>query len=193
MITIGLTGNLGSGKSTVAKVFESFSFRILDADAMAKDLYFIPEIRQQVEQLLGESILNPDSSINYRKIADYYFNKPGIYKALNEILYPELQKNIKNEINATGDNVVVEAAMLFEIGMGKSFDYVITVSTPVEERIQRVYKRNGCSREQFMEREKLQSPAEWKETKADFVIRNDERSSVVTQVNRIVEKLSEKK
>lgn len=193
MITIGLTGNLGSGKSTVAKVFESFSFRILDADAMAKDLYFIPEIRQQVEQLLGESILNPDSSINYRKIADYYFNKPGIYKALNEILYPELQKNIKNEINATGDNVVVEAAMLFEIGMGKSFDYVTTVSTPVEERIQRVYKRNGCSREQFMEREKLQSPAEWKETKADFVIRNDERSSVVAQVNRIVEKLSEKK
>ncbi|MPM01814.1 Dephospho-CoA kinase [bioreactor metagenome] len=189
MITIGLTGNLGSGKSTVAKVFESYCFRILDADAMAKELYFIPEIRQQVEKLLGTSILNPDNSINYKKIADYYFNKPGIYQALNKILYPQLLKNIEKEINAAQENVVVEAAMLFEIGMEKSFDYVITVSTPVEERIQRVYKRNGCSREQFMEREKLQSPPEWKETKSAFVIRNDERSSVVAQVNRIVEQL----
>ena len=79
--------------------------------------------------------------------------------------------------------------MLFEIEMQQIFDYVITVSTPVEERIQRVYKRNGSSREQFMEREKLQSPAEWKETKADIVIRNDERSSVIAQVSSFVKSL----
>ena len=190
MIKIGLTGNLGSGKSTVAKVFETFGFKILDADDMAKQLYHIPAIRQQVETLLGVSILSDDDSVNYKTIADYYFNKPGIYAALNKILYPELQKNIEAEIAARTSNVIVEAAMLFEIEMQHVFDYVITVSTPVEERIQRVYKRNGSSREQFMEREKLQSPAEWKETKADFVIRNDERSSVIAQVDRIVRQIN---
>ena len=85
--------------------------------------------------------------------------------------------------------MIVEAAMLYEIGMQQSFDYVITISTPIEERMQRVYKRNGSSREQFMEREKLQSPPEWKETQAHFVIHNDERSSVIAQVSRIVESL----
>lgn len=190
MIKIGLTGNLGSGKSTVAKVFETFGFKILDADDMAKQLYHIPDIRRQVESLLGVSIENADGTINYRLIADHYFNKPGIYAALNKILYPELLKNIDAEIAAQTSNVIVEAAMLFEIEMQHVFDYVITVSTPVEERMQRVYKRNGSSREQFMEREKLQSPAEWKETKADFVIRNDERSSVIAQVNRILQQIS---
>ncbi|HBG71067.1 MAG: dephospho-CoA kinase [Bacteroidetes bacterium GWF2_43_63] len=189
MIKIGLTGNLGSGKSTVAKVFETFGFRILDADAMAKQLYLIPDIRKQVESLLHVSIVKADNTINYQIIADYYFNKPGIYSALNKILYPELQKNIEAEITAQKDNVIVEAAMLYEINMQPLFDYVITVSTPMEERMQRVYKRNGSSREQFMEREKLQSPAEWKETQADFIVRNDERSSVIAQVNNIIKSL----
>ncbi len=189
MIKIGLTGNLGSGKSTVAKVFETFGFKILDADEMAKQLYHIPEIRKQVELLLGVAIRNDDNTINYKIIADHYFNKPGIYAALNRILYPELQKNISDEIDSQQCNIIVEAAMLFEIEMQQIFDYVITVSTPVEERIQRVYKRNGSSREQFMEREKLQSPAEWKETKADFVILNDERSSVIAQVSSILKNL----
>jgi len=190
MIKIGLTGNLGSGKSTVAKVFETFGFKILDADDMAKQLYHIPDIRQQVESLLGVAIENADGTINYRLIADHYFNKPGIYAALNKILYPELLKNIEAQIAVQTSNVIVEAAMLFEIEMQHVFDYVITVSTPVEERMQRVYKRNSSSREQFMEREKLQSPPEWKETKADFVILNDERSSVIAQVCRILQQLS---
>jgi len=189
MIKIGLTGNLGSGKSTVAKVFETFGFRILDADAMAKQLYLVPDIQKQVESLLGVSITHADGTINYSIIADYYFNKPGIYSALNQILYPQLQKNIETEIAAQTSHVIVEAAMLYEIGMQQSFDYVITISTPIEERMQRVYKRNGSSREQFMEREKLQSPPEWKETQAHFVIHNDERSSVIAQVSRIVESL----
>jgi len=189
MIKIGLTGNLGSGKSTVAKVFETFGFKILDADAMAKELYNLPDIRKQVESLMGISIENPDGTINYSIIAAYYFNKPGIYSALNKILYPQLQKNIEAEIAAQKSNVIVEAAMLFEIGMQQFFDYVITVSTPMEERMQRVYKRNGSSREQFMEREKLQSPAEWKETQSNFIIRNDERSSVIAQVSSIIESL----
>lgn len=188
MKTIGLTGNLGSGKSTVAKVFESFGYVILDADAMAKELYFVPEIRIKVEELLGEPISNEDGSIKYNRIAEHYFNKPGIYLALNSILYPALQKKIEATVESLNDKpVLIEAAMLFEIGLKDSFEYTITVSTPIEERIHRVYNRNGSSREQFMEREKLQSPAEWKEKHADYVIRNDERSSVVAQVNRIVQ------
>lgn len=190
MKTIGLTGNIGSGKSTVAKVFAAFGFEILDADALAKSLYHQDEIRIQVETLLGETIVDSEGKIDYACIARHYFSHREKYDALNNILYPALQKLVKAEMEARGDKpVLVEAAMLFEAGLENEFDCVVAVSAPVNLRMSRVQERNGLSPEQFMERENRQMSAQEKETRANFVILNDESRSVIEQVQKVVEQL----
>lgn len=190
MITIGLTGNIGSGKSTVAKIFQSFGFDFLDADAMAKELYNIDEIRIKVEKLLGKSILKKDGKIDYKIISEQYFNNVEIYKSLNNILYPALQQKIKKETSNSKKNLIIEAAMLFEIGSNSLYDYIITVSAPIEERMERIKKRNGFSTELFMERENNQSSATWKEQHSDFIIYNNKGAELITQVSNILKKIS---
>lgn len=190
MITIGLTGNIGSGKSTVAKIFQSFGFDFLDADTMAKELYDIDEIRIKVEKLLGKSILKKDGKVDYKIISEQYFNNVEIYKSLNNILYPALQQKIKKETSNSKKNLIIEAAMLFEIGSNSLYDYIITVSAPIEERIERIKKRNGFSTELFMERENNQSSATWKEQHSDFIIYNNKGAELITQVSNILKKIS---
>ncbi|NLL27718.1 MAG: dephospho-CoA kinase [Bacteroidales bacterium] len=189
MIAIGLTGNIGSGKSTIAKIFQSFGFDFLDADVMAKELYYIDEIRVRIEKLLGKSILNKDGKVDYKIISEQYFNNAEIYKSLNNILYPALQQKIKKEISNSKKNLIIEAAMLFEIGFCSLYDYIITVSAPIEERIERIKKRNGFSTELFMEREKNQSSASWKEQNSDFVIYNNNGTELIPQVSNILKKI----
>ena len=190
MIKLGLTGNLGSGKTSVAKVFESFGFKIFYADDNAKYLYKIPSIKTEIESLLNTSISTYNGEINYKLIADKYFFDSTIYKKINEILYPVLQKKIKTETELLSSNVIVEAAMLFEIGLESFFDYIITVSTPLEERMNRVFKRNGFEKDEFMIREDMQSDPLLKEAKSDFIIYNNEQSSVIEQVNDILNKIN---
>ena len=189
MITIGLTGNIGSGKSTVAKIFQSFGFDFLDADTMAKELYDIDEIRIKVEKLLGKFILKKDGKIDYKIISEQYFNNVKIYKSLNNILYPALQQKIKKETSNSKKNLIIEAAMLFEIGSNSLYDYIITVSAPIEERMERIKKRNGFSTELFMERENNQSSATWKEQHSDFIIYNNKGAELITQVSNILKKI----
>ncbi len=192
MKTIGLTGNIGSGKTTVAKVFNAFGFTILDADFLAKQLYLQPEIKQQVETVLACSILNDDQSINFARIAEQYFRDKGVYQDVNRILYPALKLQIEKEIASAKTPVLIEAAMLFEAGLDALVDYKITVTAPLELRMQRVQRRNGMSREQFLERESLQFSEQYKEEKADAVINNSGQLSVVEQVQRVAETITMK-
>jgi dephospho-CoA kinase len=184
---IAITGNIGSGKSTVAKVFGAMGFDILDADALAKSLYEIPTIRIQVEELLKTSIISPSGGIDYAKIASVYFNDIDIYNSLNKILYPALKKLIEEVIsNCQNSNVALEAAILFEAGLEKDFDKIIVVSAPRKMRFRKVNSRNGMTQEQFLERENRQFSQEWKEQHCSTVVVNDESSSVIEQVEKII-------
>lgn len=189
MKTIGLTGNIGSGKTTVAKVFNAFGFTILDADLLAKQLYLQPEIRQQVETVLACSILNDDQSINFARIAEQYFRDKGVYQDLNRILYPALMLQIEKEIASAKTPVLIEAAMLFEAGLDALVDYKITVTAPLELRIQRVQRRNGLSTQHFLDREQYQWAEEKKCALSDCIINNDGSESVIQQVSSFIARI----
>ncbi len=190
MLKIGLTGNMGSGKSTVSKLFEPLGFKVFDMDIIAKDLYHIPEVTRKAEKILNISIQLPNGNINYPAIAEKYFNNRDIYVSLNEVLFDVLREKTKCIINENlNNNIIIEAAMLFEIGLQQYFDHIIVVSASLEERMDRVFKRNGWSREKFLERENNQLAQDYKEAHANYIIYNDTHSSVTMQVNNIIDKL----
>jgi len=188
MISIGLSGHIGSGKSSVAKVFASFGFTVYDADILAKRLYEFENIRLEVEKILGISILNENGSINYKAIAEKYFNDESVYHRVNSILYPALKELIRMLINESKENILVEAAMFYEIGLQDLFDYKINVSAPAELRHKRLQQSRNMSPELIVEREKMQGSERIKEKRSNFVIHNDEEQSLILQVKEILNK-----
>ncbi|PLW91853.1 MAG: dephospho-CoA kinase [Marinilabiliales bacterium] len=189
MISIGLSGNIGSGKSSVAKVFASFGFVVYDADLLAKRLYKFENIEAEIEKILEITIRKKDGNIDYKSIAKKYFNDESIYHRVNSILYPALKELIRMMISESNQDILVEAAMLYEIGLQDLFDYRINVSAPAEIRHRRLNESRNMSREQIEEREKMQGSERIKEKRSDFIIHNNEEQFVIVQVEEILKKI----
>jgi dephospho-CoA kinase len=185
MLKIGLTGNMGSGKTTVAKVFEILGIPVFYADdaakkAMATDGILIKEIKVA----FGEQAYFEDGSLNRKHIAAIVFNNDGELKKLNEIVHPatfrafdEWVKDIKNV-----PYVLKEAALLFESNSYKMCDYSIMVQAPLEIRINRVMKRDGISRAEVESRNTHQFSEEKKTALSNYIIKNDDTELVIPQV-----------
>ena len=188
MISIGLSGQIGSGKSSVAKVFGSFGFVVYDADLLAKRLYEFENIQAEVEKILEITIKKEDGSIDYKAIAGKYFNNEVAYHRVNAILYPALKELIRMLISESKQNVLVEAAMLYEIGLQELFDYRIHVSATADIRHERLLNSRKMSPELIEEREKMQGSDKIKEKRSDFVIYNNEEKFLIVQVKEILEK-----
>ncbi|MBN2729983.1 MAG: dephospho-CoA kinase [Bacteroidales bacterium] len=189
MISIGLTGHIGSGKSSVAKIFESFGFEIFDADILAKNLYEIPEIQKNVEQILGIPIRDSKGKIAYKAMAEIYFNNESLYHRLNSVLYPALTNYTKHLIQESKNNILIEAAMFFEIGLQDLFTYKIHVSAKQEIRHDRLQKSRNMSVELIKEREKMQGSERIKEKRSDFVIQNNEEDFLIVKVENILKEI----
>lgn len=188
MINLGITGNIGCGKSSVSKIFQMFGYKIIDTDKEVKTMYRIPEIKIQVEDILQTKIIRPDGQIDYPAIAEKYFTDPHIARAINEVLYPSLFENLKKELEHSKSNTIIEAALLYESGMENMFDYVICVSTPEEIRQKRVEQFRNISKKDFEQREKAQMPQDEKESMADYLIYNGENDLLIPQVERLVKR-----
>lgn len=190
MISIGLCGNIGSGKSSIAKIFQIHGFNIFDADKLAKELYHHNNIRQKIETLLGFSIELADNKINYSAIAEVYFNDDKLYHRINAILYPALKSKISDIINNSSSNILIEAAMLYEIELHPLFDFVITVSSPDILRQERLQKQRNMDTNSFRKREKMQSSQLIKEKRSNFVIYNNEEELIIPQIEKILNTIS---
>jgi dephospho-CoA kinase len=185
MLKIGLTGNMGSGKTTVAKVFEILGIPVFYADdaakkAMATDGILIKEIKAA----FGEQAYFEDGSLNRKHIAAIVFNNDGELKKLNAIVHPatfrafdEWVKDIKNV-----PYVLKEAALLFESNSYKMCDYSIMVQAPLEIRINRVMKRDRISRAEVESRNTHQFSEEKKTALSNYIIKNDDTELVIPQV-----------
>jgi dephospho-CoA kinase len=190
MITVGLTGGLGSGKTTVAKVFQTLGIPVFYADDEAKELTNAsPEIRQGLLSTFGPE-LYASGSLNKVLLASIIFNNPDALARVNRLIHPAVQQAFAAwAARQHSVYVVQEAAILFETGGYKNFDKMVLVTAPQELRITRVIQRSGWSREEALQRMANQWDENQKIPLADFVILNDGSQPLLPQILAIHENL----
>lgn len=184
MIKVGITGGIGSGKSTVCKIFESLGIPVYYADQQARSLSdHHPEIIKGVKHLFGDDIYT-DDQLNRKKVGELVFVNKKLLNSLNQIIHPVVAQHFENwlKINAKAPYIMKEAAILFESGAYKQVNKIITVSSPKELRLKRVMERDRLSMEEVERRMLNQMDEEEKIKKSDFVINNNDIDLVVTQV-----------
>lgn len=187
MQKIGLTGNIGSGKTRVCKIFESLGVPIYYADLEARKILNKPSSMKEIAKLFGQEVVLNTQEIDRKKLGAIVFNDPSKLKKLNHLIHPILKEHFKEWCSAHFDQdyIIQEAAILFENGFNHLMDATITISAPQEIRLQRVMERDGLTREEVMARMSQQWTDEEKEKAADFVIYNDGSQMVLPQVLKI--------
>lgn len=187
---IGLTGGIGSGKTTVANYMKSLGIPVYIADEEAKKIMDSKEVIELVRNTFGNAIIT-NHQIDREKLALLVFNHPEQLQKLNAIIHPIVKQNfdfwLKNHQNFPF--VIKEAAILFESGSYKYCDSIITVTAPLETRIQRVIARDTTSREQVLSRMNNQWTEEQKIAKSDYVIHNITPEETKKQVDNILKLL----
>lgn len=183
MKIVGLTGGIGSGKSTVLKMFQALGAVVYIADIEAKRLLNTNEtLIQKVIELFGaEAYVN--NELNRSFIASKVFNDSEKLNALNSVVHPAVRKDFQSFVkNSQAEIVIYEAAILFESGSYKLCHYIVTVTVSIEERIRRTMLRDNISKKQVLERVKHQVDEDFRINNSHIVIRNNELKNTKTQV-----------
>ncbi|MEA3496143.1 MAG: dephospho-CoA kinase [Bacteroidota bacterium] len=185
MLKIGLTGGIGSGKSTISKIFEFLDIKIYNSDIRSKIL--IQKDKNLVERIkkeFGESMYDENNFLNKEKLSDIVFKNEKALKKLNSITHPAVEKDFENwcKENKNQKYIIKESAILFESGIENKMDAIISVYASKEIRIERIRKRDKISREKVLEIIKNQMPDSLKMAKSNYVIITDKSQSVIKQV-----------
>lgn len=193
MIVVGLTGGIGSGKTTVAKQFESLGVAVYTADKEAKRLMNTSKvIRRKLTALFGEKAY-VNNQLNKSFIASKIFNDKSLLNKMNAIVHPKVGRDFKNWLKKQKSPYVIkEAAIIFENNMESEYDYIITVTANTEVKIDRILKRDDTTEQKIRDIMKNQIPDEEKVDKSDFVIVNDRLEDTILQVQNIHKKILKK-
>jgi|TARA_B110000467_G_scaffold63291_1_gene57709 dephospho-CoA kinase len=179
MLKIGLTGGIGSGKSSVSQHFKKWGAHIFDADTVAKNILNNNEIAQnEVISEFGTDVLGANGKIDKSKLSRIVFQDEDNQLTLNTIIHPYVFTEIDKDFDLTlskGENdiFVVDAALIYESGADTHMDYVIVVISHLGLRVERVLARGDLSRDEFLKRVELQWSDEEKIQMADFIILNN--------------------
>jgi dephospho-CoA kinase len=190
MLKIGLTGGIGSGKTTAAKLFELLNVPVYYADAAAKGLYSSDkELMHQIKTQFGQDIYTGET-LNRQQLAAIVFNDPAQLERLNQLVHPLTIRDAEQWMQQqTAPYVIKEAALLFESGAASGLDYIIGVKAPVHIRMKRVMDRDQLSREEVMSRMQKQIDEDIKMRLCDFVLVNDEQVLLIPQVIELHQEL----
>ncbi|WMI65544.1 dephospho-CoA kinase [Aestuariibaculum sp. YM273] len=190
MIVVGLTGGIGSGKTTVAKQFEALGIPVYIADIEAKKLMVTSSvIKTKLIELFGKEVY-VDGELNKPFIANIIFNDKTYLQKMNAIVHPEVGKHFEAwKLKQNAPYVIKEVAILFENGGNKQCDLVITVTAPMDLRIQRLLKRDDTTEEKIQAIIKNQWSDEDKIALSDFVVDNVNLEETKDQVERIHEQI----
>lgn len=186
-LKIGITGNIGSGKSLVCSVFERMGVPVFYADDETKKLYQETEIRNKIIAYFGSEVYFEDGTLNRKLLAYHLFKNAEALTFVEATLYPVLQNRFDQWTRTHSDKhyTLYEAAILFEKHLEKHFDKIIFVSAPEDIRLQRVIKRDSTNEEIIRSRMKLQWQEDEKIKKSDFVILNDSKQMLIPQIVKI--------
>ena len=187
---IGLTGGIGSGKTTIANYFKEFGIPVYIADDEARKISESPEIAQAIKSVFGNEVFK-NEKLDRVKVAEIVFSNQAKLKQLNEIIHPAVKEHFENWIlqHSNFPFVVKEAAILFESGAYKDCDIVISVIAPLETRIQRVIQRDGATRDDVLKRIKNQWTDEERLSKSQYAIENINIEDAKKEVKKILKKI----
>ena len=191
MLKVGITGNIGGGKTTISKIFEILGIPVFYADDAAKSVMVTdPILIDEIRSAFGVNSYFPDGTLNRKHIAGIVFNDGKELAKLNTLVHPAVFRAFDNWVAGIKDApyVMKEAALLFESDSYKMCDKTIMVTAPLELRIKRVMQRDSLIRDEIMARNEKQFSEEKKIQLADFVIRNDDTELVIPQVLALHEK-----
>jgi len=179
MLIVGLTGGVGSGKTIVSQTLREEGAYLIDADQIARELVtpHSPTWNELV-QVFGKGILKEDKSLDRKRLAQRVFSNPKERTLLNQVIHPRIKEEInrrKEEILQKDPEaiIIIDAALLVELGEHREMDKVIVVVAPDDQRIERLKRRDGMSEEEAQKVISSQMPQEEKMKVADFVIRNE--------------------
>ena len=187
MITIGITGGIGSGKSVVCQIFKLLGIPVFEADIEAKKLYETNNIiKQGLVEIFGKNIYNQNNTLNRVMLANLIFNDDNLLEKVNLLVHPEVRNEFENwKKKQDSPYLIHEAAILFESGFYKMMDQSILVTAPEELRIERVSKRDNVSPEVVIKRMKKQWTDDEKRKLASFELVNDNKCLLIPMILEI--------
>ena len=196
MLRVGLTGGIGSGKSTASNFFELFGSFVINADEEAKKILSSNEtVQHELISEFGTDIIDVSGEINKAKLARVAFQDEDHQQRLNSVIHPYIYNSIDNHFNdvlkdGKFDFFIVDGALIFESGYDVHMDYIVVVTALLKNRMERALARQTLSRDEILKRIELQWPEEEKVNLADFVIHNDgSEEDLKNNVKILIEKL----
>lgn len=192
MLRIGITGGIGSGKTTICRLFELLGVFVYNADLEAKKLLDNHlEVKTSIINKFGTTVIDNTGSIDKKKLSALVFNNKKMLEQLNSIVHPAVVKHFENWClqHKSEKYILHEAAILFESGAYKNMKKIITVIAPTELKIKRAMQRDAVSREQVEQRIKNQMSDAEKVKQSQFIIYNDEQQLLIPQVIAIHKQL----
>lgn len=181
MVTLGITGGSGCGKTTVSQVFARLGAALVDADQVARQIVLpgCPAL-EQIVQHFGPEFLCTDGTLNRRKLGNYVFSDPAALQALNRITHPYIQAEISRRIvHGSADVFCIDAAALLESGI--PYDKLLAVMADRDVRVRRICARDGITRDEALRRIGAQQPDSFYLEKADFVVYNNGEADKMEQ------------
>jgi dephospho-CoA kinase len=183
---LGITGGIGSGKTSVCRVFGVLGIPVFSADRVAREIMESNDkIRQGINAIAGRNLYT-EGSLDRTALASLIFNDKTLLERVDALVHPEVFADFMRWVPLqTGEYVIMEAAILFESGASRFVDRVATIVAPVEERIARIIERSKLSREQIAERMNNQMDDESRVKLSDYVISNSENDMIIPSILKI--------
>jgi dephospho-CoA kinase len=188
MLKIAITGNIGSGKTTVVHFFKMLGVPVFSADVAGHKALLRPEVMTALHSVFGDVVFDETGTPNRKKIGEIVFSDADKLQQLNQIVHPVIKDEVKQWFEQQPPQtpyILCEAAVLFEAGFDPFFDKIITVSAPEALRIKRIEARDGIPRQAILQRIETQIDENVKISKSDYHIINDDVQSVVRQALHI--------
>ena len=190
---LGLTGGIGTGKSTVVNMLKEKGIPVVDTDLISREVIEYPEIIEKIKLEISNEVFDFNNKLDRKKMSEIVFENQEKLKKLNKIMHPEILKKMWDEVEELKKNhkiIVVDVPLLFEINMEKEVDKILLIYASKEIQLKRIMERDGRTREEAVKIISSQMPLYKKREKSDYIIQNnDSLEKLEKNLDKIVQKL----
>ncbi|MDR1180747.1 MAG: dephospho-CoA kinase [Bacteroidales bacterium] len=195
MLKVGITGNIGSGKTTTCRIFEHLGVPVYYSDYEAKKYYDYQEIKEKLYPIFGEEIFTETNEVDKKKLGQIVFNRLDLLQQLNNLIHPLVEEHFTKWYRQYENHfyILFESALLYSCNLTHLFDKIILVDAPLHLIINRVMKRDKLSSEEVKQKFNIQSWLTCENMKPDYMIINDESRLIIPQIIEIHQDLMHEK